>query len=98
MDYGLAGKLAVVTGATRGIGLAIARVLTRESARGAVVDRTAPDVRRMADDLGGVANDLGLRAGCSWADTSMVELGTGGWGRIITIGSLLPPRRRRSAS
>lgn len=99
MDYGLAGKLALVTGATRGIGLAIARVLAREGAQVAVVARTGADVRRVAEELGGVGivadltteagcvhaaaragavgilvNNLGLRAGSTWADTGVAEL------------------------
>jgi NAD(P)-dependent dehydrogenase (short-subunit alcohol dehydrogenase family) len=80
VDYGLAGKLALVTGATRGIGLAIARVLAREGAQVAVVARTGADVRRVAEELGGVGivADLTTEAGCvpgrgrsgSWSTTS----------------------------
>jgi 3-oxoacyl-[acyl-carrier protein] reductase len=66
VDFGLAGVTAMVTGATGGIGLAIARSLAAEGARVAVVARTEADVRRVACDLGGVpvAADLTREDGC----------------------------------
>ena len=69
MDLGIAGRVAIVTGATRGIGLAIARGLAAEGARTAVVARTAEDVERVAADLGGlgVSADLTTAAGCEQA-------------------------------
>ncbi|MFE6359122.1 SDR family oxidoreductase [Streptomyces sp. NPDC057806] len=51
--YGLQGRAAVVTGATRGIGLAVARALTEAGARVCVTARDARDVRRTAAELGG---------------------------------------------
>jgi 3-oxoacyl-[acyl-carrier protein] reductase len=99
VDLGLRGRTALVTGATRGIGLAIARALAAEGARVAVVARTEADVRRVATELDGVpvvadlttaegceaaiaatagaavlVNNLGLRAGTSWADTGVSEV------------------------
>jgi 3-oxoacyl-[acyl-carrier protein] reductase len=66
LDLGLAGKKALVTGATRGIGLAIARALAAEGARVAVAARTRKDVERVAEELGGVAvaADLTTADGC----------------------------------
>jgi 3-oxoacyl-[acyl-carrier protein] reductase len=69
VDLGLAGKTALVTGATRGIGLAIARALAAEGARVAVAARTKADVERVAGEVGGVpvAGDLTTVEGCEAA-------------------------------
>jgi 3-oxoacyl-[acyl-carrier protein] reductase len=66
MDLDLAGKTALVTGGTRGIGLAIARALAAEAARVVVAARTRADVERVAGELGGVgvAADLTTERGC----------------------------------
>ena len=48
MDFGLAGKIVVVTGASKGIGFACAEAFAREGARVAIVSRTQREPRRGA--------------------------------------------------
>ncbi len=103
MDLGIGERRALVTGGTRGIGLAIAQALAAEGARVAVVARGREGLESarsgfgalpVAADLttaqgcaeafatterafGGVdilVNNLGGRAGTSWADTDVPEL------------------------
>jgi 3-oxoacyl-[acyl-carrier protein] reductase len=71
VDFGIAGKVALVTAATKGIGLGIAQALAREGARVAVVARTAADVKRVAESLGGIgiAADVTTDDGCRRAVT-----------------------------
>src|ERR1700737_2982618 len=72
MNFGLQGKLAVVSGSTAGIGLAIAAALAAEGAKVVINGRTKPRVdaalkaiqeRVRGADLGGVPADLGTAAG-----------------------------------
>jgi 3-oxoacyl-[acyl-carrier protein] reductase len=53
MDLGLEGKVCVVTGASRGIGLATAQRLCDEGARVLFVARSADALQRVADGCGG---------------------------------------------
>ena len=66
MDFGIGGKVALVTGATKGIGLGIAQALAREGVRVSVVARTEADVKRVAHDINGfgVAADVTTDEGC----------------------------------
>jgi len=52
VDLQLSGKRAIVTGASRGIGLAVARALHAEGARVAMVARSAEDLRAAAEGIG----------------------------------------------
>jgi NAD(P)-dependent dehydrogenase (short-subunit alcohol dehydrogenase family) len=72
MDLGLKGKLAVVSGSTAGIGLAIARTLAREGARIVINGRTEKRVSAAEEsirmemrgaEVQGVAADLGTAKG-----------------------------------
>ena len=64
MDLGLDGKACIVTGATRGIGLATARLLCAEGARVLVVARDGDEASRVAGELGAewVAADVTVAA------------------------------------
>jgi NAD(P)-dependent dehydrogenase (short-subunit alcohol dehydrogenase family) len=51
MNLGLEGKVAVITGGTRGIGLAAARLLSAEGADVVLVSRNAEEAARVADSI-----------------------------------------------
>ncbi|MEV0170492.1 SDR family oxidoreductase [Streptomyces sp. NPDC050803] len=59
-SYGLDGRVALVTGATRGIGLAVARALAGAGMRVCVTARDTAQVRHTAAELGGtgLAGDI----------------------------------------
>ena len=68
MDLGLAGKNALVTGSSRGIGRAIALALAREGCRVALSSRGGADLDAAVAEAGagavGLAGDLSTAAGC----------------------------------
>lgn len=53
MDLGIRDRLALITAGGRGIGAAIAKCLAKEGARVAVVSRTASDIKKLVDQMGG---------------------------------------------
>jgi NAD(P)-dependent dehydrogenase (short-subunit alcohol dehydrogenase family) len=104
MDLELAGKTAIVTGGSRGIGKAVARELAAEGVDVAVVARSAEDLKRSADEL---AEATGRRIMPITADTAsdasvkaMVEQAAGAFGHIDILvncaaqpGGQAPPPR-----
>ena len=67
MDLELAGKTAIVTGGSRGIGKAVARELAREGVDVAVVARSMDDLKQTANEL---AEETGRRMVPITADTA----------------------------
>ena len=59
MDLGLAGKKALVTGATKGIGRAVAEALLAEGASVAICARNGADVDRALDELSAAGTAVG---------------------------------------
>ena len=51
MDLGLGGKAALVTGASEGIGIAVARTLAQEGVRVAICARTEATLRETATEI-----------------------------------------------
>src|SRR3984893_3356715 len=69
VDFGIEGKIGLVTAGTKGIGLGIAHALAAEGVRVAVAARTEADVKRTAQSLGGLGVVAGLltEEGCRLA-------------------------------
>ena len=97
MDLGLAGKRAVVTGGSRGIGLAIAGTLAAEGADIALLardparldaarQRLAASGRRVLALSADTTDDAAVRAAIARAAAPYMI--ASGWGRIINISGL----------
>ena len=72
----LAGKTALVTGASRGIGREVARELVRAGAWGGMVARTRDELARAAEEVGGhaIPGDVSTAAGAHAVATYVTEL------------------------
>jgi 3-oxoacyl-[acyl-carrier protein] reductase len=82
MELGLAGKRALVTGATKGIGRAIAETLLAEGAQVAICARTAADVDAAVADLSSRGKAVGAAVDAAdgdalgaWVASSAEQLG-----------------------
>lgn len=84
MDLGLTGKTALVTGASEGIGMAVARKLAEEGVRVAICARTASKLNATANqiaqatgvDIVPIPSDLRSLAGCqSFVEQAAERLG-----------------------
>ena len=91
MDLGLGGARALVGGASRGLGAAIAAALVNEGARVAIVGRDPATIGERAEAIGavGVVADLSTDAGPARA-VAQAEAGLGGLD-LLVVNSGGPP-------
>src|SRR5687767_4646613 len=78
MDLGLAGKGVIVTGASRGIGRAIAQAFAREGANVAICARGAEGVEKAAGELRALGGGKVHAAPCDIADKAALDAFLGG--------------------
>jgi 3-oxoacyl-[acyl-carrier protein] reductase len=76
----LANKTAIVTGAASGFGAGIARRFAAEGARVMVADLNAEGARAVANEIGGIAQQVDVANGASVA--AMAEAALAAWGRV----------------
>lgn len=86
MDLGVAGRVAIITGGSEGIGRAAAERLYAEGAKVALVSRTQADLDRVAGEIrsqnGGEVAGFGTDVRSEEAVKAMVEAVVAEWGRI----------------
>jgi NAD(P)-dependent dehydrogenase (short-subunit alcohol dehydrogenase family) len=85
MDLRLDGKVAIVTGASRGIGLAAAAAFVREGARVVMVARKEDALRAAADELGSNALAVAANVGDEGAAEEIVAASHDAFGRVDVI-------------
>ncbi|HVV75974.1 MAG TPA: SDR family oxidoreductase [Mycobacteriales bacterium] len=82
MDLGLAGRVFVVTGGTKGLGFATAEALVAEGARVVVSSRSQESVDAAIAKLGDAARGVAADNGDETAADRLVATATDAWGRI----------------
>lgn len=96
MDLGLAGRVYVVSGGSRGLGRATAEVLVAEGAQVVLGARDPAGVERAAQELGGRAHAVGVTAdlGTAAAAQRLVEAAHSAYGgldgALVSVGGPAP--------
>jgi len=96
MDLGLAGRVYVVSGGSRGLGRATAQVLVEEGARVVLGGRDRASVERAAEELGGPAHAVGVVAdlGDAAAARRLVDAAHAAYdgldGALVSVGGPAP--------
>ncbi|RVU14762.1 SDR family NAD(P)-dependent oxidoreductase [Methylobacterium oryzihabitans] len=85
MPNRLDGKVALVTGGARGIGLATARAFAREGARVVIADVNEEGARKAAAELGGGALGVGVNVADPASVAAMIETIVEACGRIDVL-------------
>ncbi len=78
MELGLEGRRAIVTGASRGIGAAVAHALAAEGCRVGLIARTAKDLEEQASSIVAAGGPLPVVAVADLATSEGVGVGVGG--------------------
>ena len=100
MDLGLAGRVYVVSGGSRGLGRATAEVLVAEGARVVIGARGPEPVQRAAQELGGPAHAVGVvadlaEAGAAARLVEAAHTAFGGLdGALVSVGGPAPGSAR----
>ena len=84
MSATLAGRTAIVTGASSGIGLGIARRLTADGARVFAATRSKEDLEKVMDQLGIAGGFVGELQQAGVAD-DLVNTAIGSWGTSTSL-------------
>ena len=85
MDYGLAGKAAIVTGAAGGIGLACCRALVSEGASVVVADLDDTSAKARAGELGSTCIGIGADVASAGGAERLVEAAVSTFGRLDVL-------------
>ena len=85
MDYGLAGKTAIVTGAAGGIGLACCRALVGEGASVVVADLDGAVAKTRASELGSACLGIGADVASAGDAELLVDAAVSTFGRLDVL-------------
>src|ERR1700733_2560974 len=84
-SFSMTGKVAIVTGASRGIGEAIARELARAGAKVVVASRKIEGVTAVADSIGEAAHPVAAHTGKESDCVRLVEAAVERFGKVDVL-------------